>query len=75
MVVSRCAFALLFAVSWPGPTQAHDIYKALRDGAGKSCCNNFDCRPAPYRTTQAGVQMLVDGRWLAVPENTIQHRA
>ena len=29
----------------------------------------------PYRVTPAGVQMLVDGEWIAVPDHVIQYRA
>ena len=39
-------FVLLgIAVSWPAPTKAHDIYGALKDSAGTSCCSERDCRP------------------------------
>src|SRR5262245_31461093 len=63
---------MLLATNWP--TQAHDIYTNLKDEIGASCCNDHDCRPAPYRTTSAGVQMLVDGRRIAVPNRSIQYR-
>jgi hypothetical protein len=59
---------------WSVPTEAHDIYMALKNRFGQSCCNEGDCRPAQYRTTANGVQMLVDGEWLTVPEDTIQYR-
>ena len=42
---------------------------------GNSCCNDQDCRPVPYRVTPAGVQMLVHGDWIAVPDHAIQYRA
>ena len=29
----------------------------------------------PYRVTPTGVQMFVDGEWIAVPDHTIQYRA
>src|SRR5262245_24010317 len=64
---------LLATTSWF--TQAHDIYRSLVDSSGESCCNQRDCRPARYRVTAAGVEMLVDGSWLVVPEDTIQYRA
>jgi hypothetical protein len=57
------------------PTDAHDIYMALKNRFGQSCCNEGDCRPAHYRTTANGIQMLVDGEWLAVPDDAIQYRA
>jgi hypothetical protein len=66
------AIALL---SFEPPTKAHDIYSPLRDRLGNSCCNEGDCRPAPYRVTPSGVQMFVEGEWIAVPDSTIQYRA
>ena len=63
---------------WLGPialAEAHDIYSHLKDPWGNSCCNDKDCRPAPYRVTPAGVQMLIDGEWVEVPGYTIQYRA
>ena len=70
--------ALLVAVliiNLPSPLQAHDIYSDLVDAAGKSCCDDRDCRPVPYRMTAGRVKMLVDERWIDVPEDTIQYRA
>jgi hypothetical protein len=52
---------LASATGWSAPTDAHDIYMALKNRFGQSCCNEGDCRPAHYRTTANGVQMLVDG--------------
>jgi hypothetical protein len=63
---------VLLATSWP--TQAHDIYTNLKDEGGESCCNDRDCRPAHYRITPAGVQMLVEGMWIVVPSHSIQYR-
>ena len=60
---------------WSAPTDAHDIYTALKNRFGQSCCNEGDCRPAHYRITHGAVQMLVDGEWFSVPEETIQYRA
>jgi hypothetical protein len=59
----------------PLPAQGHDIYSHLKNGAGESCCDNRDCRPVLYRLSAGGVQMLVDGRWIAVPREKIQYRA
>jgi hypothetical protein len=66
--------ALAIVVTGSEPIKAHDIYSALRDRAGVSCCNEQDCRPARYRFTPAGVQMLVNGEWILVPDETIQYR-
>jgi hypothetical protein len=64
---------LLTIISWP--SQAHDIYSSLVDREGQTCCHDRDCKPARYRTTTVGVEMLVDGRWIVVPDETIQYRA
>ena len=69
--------ALLVAalvITLPSSLQAHDIYSHLLDAAGKSCCDDRDCRPVPYRMTARGVRMFVDERWIDVPEETIQYR-
>ena len=63
------------AVEFELPTDAHDIYSHLSDAKGASCCDDHDCRPAPYRVTPTGVQMYVDGDWIAIPDETIQYRA
>jgi hypothetical protein len=68
-------FAILLFVGYEPTTEAHDIYSPLKDRWGNSCCNDQDCRPVPYRVTPAGVQMLVNGDWIAVPDHTIQYRA
>jgi len=66
---------LLLAVCiGPQPSNAHDIYSHLADSEGASCCDQTDCAPAPFRVTPIGVQMLVHGRWIAVPKNKIQYR-
>ena len=63
-------------VGWIGtqPSTAHDIYSHLADSEGASCCSQTDCAPAPFRVTPIGLQMLVHGRWIAVPTNKIQYR-
>jgi hypothetical protein len=68
-----CAAILL--ISFESPTQAHDIYSPLKDRWGNSCCNDKDCRPVPYRVLATGVQMYVEGKWITVPDDTIQYRA
>ena len=67
--------AVICLISFEPPTKAHDIYAPLTDRWGNSCCNDQDCRPVPYRVTPAGVQMLVHGIWIAVPDHVIQYRA
>jgi len=68
-------FAVLLFVGFEPTTEAHDIYSPLKDRAGRNCCDDGDCRPAPYRVTPAGVQMFVEGEWIGVPDSTIQYRA
>ncbi len=73
-VPAKCALAsLALLVTWPASSQAHDIYTGVKDRNGVSCCDERDCKPAPYRMTPAGVEMLVDGRWMVVPDDTIQY--
>ena len=67
-----CAAILL--ISYELPAEAHDIYSPLKDRGGKSCCDDGDCRPAAYRVTPTGVQMFVEGEWIAVPNAAIQYR-
>jgi hypothetical protein len=67
--------AILLSTGFSSPTKAHDIYSRLLDSWGNSCCDDKDCRPAPYRVTPDGVRMLIDGEWIEVPGYTIQYRA
>src|SRR5262249_26268112 len=56
--------------------EGHDIYSGLMDRLGESsCCNERDCRPAHYRVTSAGVEMLLDEEWVDVPNDVIQYRS
>jgi hypothetical protein len=75
MSLKPALLAGLLLVELKLPTDAHDIYSPLRDSKGASCCNGRDCRPAPYRVTPTGVQMYVDGGWIAIPDETIRYRA
>jgi hypothetical protein len=73
-MLSRLALiSAAFAISLPLPIRAHDIYSHLKDGEGKSCCDERDCQPAHYRLSQRGVKMLVDRRWIDVPSEKIQY--
>ena len=40
----------------------------------ESYCHERDRRPAHYRKAVAGVEVLVGGEWIVVPEDTIQYR-
>jgi hypothetical protein len=56
--------------------EGHDIYSGLMDRLGQSsCCDERDCRPAHYRVTSAGVEMLLDDEWVGVPNDVIQYRS
>jgi hypothetical protein len=68
-------FAAILLLAFDPPAEAHDIYSHLKDRWGNSCCNEQDCRPTPYRVTPTGVQMFVNGEWIAVPDYVIQYRA
>ena len=71
---SRTALvAIVLAASLP--IRAHDLYSHLLDEVGASCCDDQDRRPALYRMSASGVQMLVDQRWIDVPDERIQYRA
>jgi hypothetical protein len=58
---------------WPSNALAHDIYGTLTSRQGISCCGGHDCRPAHYRITANGVEMLVEGRWIVVPDETVNY--
>jgi hypothetical protein len=74
-VLSRSTLVFTVLVgSLPLPIQAHDIYSHLVDETGGSCCDNKECRPAFYHLTASGLQMFVDGEWIAVPNERIQYR-
>jgi hypothetical protein len=66
--------AIILLVGFAPPAKPHDIYSGLKDTWGNSCCNNKDCRPAPFRVTPSGVQMFIDGAWIDVPNYTIEYR-
>lgn len=80
MLGSAAAYAMIVGLTllassiWPSRPEAHDLYTMLTDSNGASCCNGRDCRPARYKTTAAGVEMLVDGHWILIPNGKIQYR-
>jgi hypothetical protein len=75
MSSGSAVIAVVLAASLPLPLQAHDIYSHLKGAGGGNCCDDRDCRPAPYRFTAGGVQMFVDRRWINVPSGAIQYVA
>src|SRR5262245_44377788 len=71
-VVTLIAILILTALYAEG----HDIYSGLKDHLGEaSCCDESDCRPAHYRVSSAGVEMLLDDEWVRVPNKVIQYRS
>ena len=60
--------------TWGIPTQAHDIYTHLTNRWGAPCCDPGNCRPAPYRVSSSGVQMMVNQTWFVVPNAMVQYR-
>jgi hypothetical protein len=56
------------------PAQGHDIYTHLKNGVGFHCCDKNDCRPAHYRISADGVEMLIDQTWLLIPSYDVQYR-
>jgi hypothetical protein len=75
MLSKPALLSAILAVSLPLPALAHDIYSHLRSPRGESCCDDRDCRPAPYRFIAGHWQMFVDRHWIDVPDYTIQYRA
>lgn len=55
-----------------GHSTHHSWYEGLTDNQGASCCNNRDCRPTEHRANADGtIEVMVDGRWMTVPPETI----
>jgi hypothetical protein len=75
MLTKPALLSVALIINLPLPLQAHDVYSHLVDEAGKSCCDNRDCRPAHYRVKGGGVQMFVYGHWLVIPNDKIQYRS
>jgi hypothetical protein len=73
--MTRFAVLLAGLALVTAPAHCHDIYASVTNRSGFNCCNGQDCRPAPYRATASGVEMLIDGRWLPMNDNDIQYRA
>jgi hypothetical protein len=55
--------------------EGHEIYSGLTSHLGASCCGETDCHPAHYQITSVGVEMLLDGEWVRVPDSVIQYRS
>jgi hypothetical protein len=51
----------------------HEVfYSKLHQDNGKSCCNFNDCRPTVSRTVGDHYEVMVDGKWMVVPIDTIR---
>lgn len=50
-------------------------YKGLTRNDGGSCCDISDCRPAKYRQTNDGYEVLLrvlgDEKWVPIPDDKI----
>lgn len=75
MALKPLSFWIALLAFWPRPIEAHDIYTHLKSRSGKSCCDNSDCRPAQYRVTSSGVEMLIGENWVRVPGGMVEYRA
>ena len=51
-----------------------DFYATLRrnDGGGP-CCSMTDCRPTQSRKVNGSYEVKLDGAWISVPEEVINH--
>ena len=50
------------------------FYSKLQRNDGKgSCCNLLDCRPTQSRMVEDHYEVKVDGEWVRVPVDTINH--
>jgi hypothetical protein len=75
MSAKRFSLAFVLLAIWPGSIQAHDIYSHVVNELGFNCCDTKDCKPAHYRITATGVQVLLAQTWITVPDNSIIYRA
>lgn len=85
--MSRLALALIAAVlliasgacAAPPPDADPALAPWFRDlrvpGTGRSCCSVADCRPAEARTRGDHYEVLIEGRWIAVPPERVLDRA
>jgi len=53
-------------------TWHEEFYSKLVQDNGESCCHLNDCRPTLSRMISNRYEILVDGRWTAVPLDTIR---
>ncbi len=49
-------------------------FKSLYKPNGTSCCSIADCRLVESKMTYDGYEVVVDGRWISVPNEIIIHR-
>lgn len=70
----RLASATLFLCLLTLPASPQDLrswFNQLRSPAGGLCCHNFDgisLEEDAWRTTGQGYQVLVEGKWIDVPD-------
>jgi hypothetical protein len=74
MTFKSACYVAVFLCWEQAPVAAHDIYTKLTNASGRSCCDGSECRPARYRVTGSGVEMLINSRWVYIPRGMIQYR-
>ena len=70
MMVTRQNLVLLFflLLASAAPASAHGWYNGLRDGLGRSCCDDRDCRPVGLCVLPDRKQgLLIAGACLPIP--------
>jgi hypothetical protein len=61
----------------PIDPQVHAWFENLVRADGYHCCSAADCRlakPGELRASAQGLQVLLDGEWIDVPEHLVVHR-
>jgi hypothetical protein len=72
MVRPTFVVLVLLASAAATPAEAHDWYTGLRDGGGKSCCDDRDCRPVGVCVLPDRKEgLLVEGACLPVPRDKV----
>jgi hypothetical protein len=73
------AYIASIAVSAAAPPQNADPglatwFRGLKAPNGTACCTVADCRRAMHRMTTKGYEVMIDGKWVAVPWERVLRR-
>jgi len=49
-----------------------EFYSRLKRNDGSPCCSDYDCRPTQSRWADGYYEVKVEGKWTAVPWDTIK---